>query len=66
LLLDELNSLGIGSGFVLKPKKSLGTALKLTGYSARATAVMYVVLCYLLYWNKAILYGLGIYFGLIA
>jgi hypothetical protein len=56
LTLDELNSMATTSIFALKPKKSFGTALKLTSCSSLATAVMYVMLCYLIFLNKLFLY----------
>ena len=55
LLLDELNSLRGSAGSPLKPKKSFGTALKLTANSSTATACMYITLCYLLSMNYALL-----------
>lgn len=55
LLLDELVSLYVKSSFYLKPKKSFGTALKLTANSSKATAVMYSILCYLSFANKALI-----------
>lgn len=55
LLLDELNSLKGNGISPLKPKKSFGTALKLTASSSMATACMYITLCYLLSINYALL-----------
>ena len=55
LLLDELNALKSSGTSSLKPKKSFGTALKLTANSSVATACMYITLCYLLSINYAIL-----------
>lgn len=57
LLLDELNSLAVKSTLKLKPKKSFGTALKLTSSSSLATASMYVSLCYLLSLNKLVIFA---------
>ncbi|MEC7030374.1 MAG: metal-dependent hydrolase, partial [Pseudomonadota bacterium] len=47
LLLDELNSLKGSGASLLRPKKSFGTALKLTASSSTSTACMYLTLCYL-------------------
>ncbi|MCP8352649.1 metal-dependent hydrolase [Candidatus Synchoanobacter obligatus] len=55
LTLDELNSLKTASTLALKPKKSFGTALKLTTPSSKATAIMYTSLCYLLYINQGLI-----------
>ena len=55
LLLDELNSLAVKSTLKLKPKKSFGTALKLTSCSSFATACMYTSLSYLISSNKQLL-----------
>lgn len=55
LLLDELNSLAVKSTLKLKPKKSFGTALKLTSCSSFATACMYTSLSYLISSNKPLL-----------
>ncbi|UTC24703.1 metal-dependent hydrolase [Candidatus Comchoanobacter bicostacola] len=56
LVLDELNSAVNLSGKLFRPKKSLGSALKLTASTALSTAVMYMVLSYLLYINQGLLY----------
>lgn len=55
LTLDELNSLATLSSLRLKPKRSFGTALKLTSCSSLATATMYVSLCYLISLHKLLI-----------
>ncbi|MDC1295705.1 metal-dependent hydrolase [Myxococcota bacterium] len=51
LVLDEINSTVNLSGIPFKPKKSLGTALKLTGGSKITTTAIYVALVLLLVMN---------------
>jgi len=55
LILDELNSAVNLSGIPFIPKKSLGSALKLTSDSKLSTTIMYMVLLFLLFINKNIL-----------
>ena len=52
LTLEGLSSMVTASIFALKPKKSFGTALKLTSCSSPATAVMHAVLCYFIFVNR--------------
>jgi membrane-bound metal-dependent hydrolase YbcI (DUF457 family) len=58
LVLDEINSTVNLSGIPFKPKKSLGTALKLTGGSKMTTTAIYVVLVLFLVMNADRLSGL--------
>ncbi len=51
LVLDEINSTVNLSGIPFKPKKSLGTALKLTGGSKMMTTAIYVALVVFLVMN---------------
>ena len=53
LLLDELVSIMVKSSLYLKPKKSFGTALKLTANSSVSTAFTYITLCSLVFMNKS-------------
>ena len=55
LILDELNSAVNLSGIPFIPKKSLGSALKLTTKSTLPTVIMYFVLIFLLFINQKIL-----------
>jgi len=58
LVLDEINSTVNLSGIPFKPKKSLGTALKLTGGSKITTTAIYVALVLFLVMNIDRLSGL--------
>ncbi len=51
LVLDEINSTVNLSGIPFKPKKSLGTALKLTGGSKMMTTAIYIALVVFLVMN---------------
>ena len=51
LVLDEINSTVNLSGIPFKPKKSLGTALSLTGGSKLTTTAIYVALVLFLVMN---------------
>ena len=58
LVLDEINSTVNLSGIPFKPKKSLGTALSLTGGSKMTTTAIYVALVLFLVMNVDRLSGL--------
>ena len=58
LILDEINSTVNLSGIPFKPKKSLGTALSLTGGSKMTTTAIYVALVLFLVMNVDRLSGL--------
>ena len=55
LLLDELNSAVNLDGKPFRPKKSLGTAMKLTASTSLTTAFMYMTLSGLLFFNQKFL-----------
>ena len=55
LLLDELVSLFVKGSLYFKPKKSFGTALKITANSSLSTAITYIALCSLTIINKPFL-----------
>ena len=55
LLLDELNSVVNLDGKPFRPKKSLGTAMKLTASTSLTTAFMYMTLSSLLFLNQKFL-----------
>ena len=61
LILDEINSAVNLSGIPFKPKKSLGTALKLTGGSRMTTTAIYLALALFVVMNAARLSGLLLY-----
>ena len=61
LVLDEINSTVSLSGIPFKPKKSLGTALKLTGGSRMTTTAIYLALALFVVMNAARLSGLLLY-----
>ena len=61
LVLDEINSTVNLSGIPFKPKKSLGTALKLTGGSRMTTTAIYLALALFVVMNAARLSGLLLY-----
>jgi membrane-bound metal-dependent hydrolase YbcI (DUF457 family) len=61
LILDEINSAVNLSGIPFKPKKSLGTALKLTGGSRMTTTAIYLALALFVVMNAAWLSGLLLY-----
>jgi len=56
LILDELNSAVNLSGIPFIPKRSLGSALKLTTKSTIPTVTMYLVLTFLIFTNQKILF----------
>lgn len=55
LLLDEMVSLFVKGSLYFKPKKSFGTALKITANSSLSTAITYIALCTLTIINKPFL-----------
>ncbi len=58
LILDEIYSIVDFEGRRIKPKKSLGTALTLTGSSKRVTLVAYILLVALVIYNRHLLMDL--------
>jgi hypothetical protein len=51
LVLDEIKSSVGFHGIIYRPKKSLGTALKLFSHSKKITALAYLILFFLVYIN---------------